>query len=65
MHKKLALVSHPSDALTIRSTRRILLARETIRTLTSHELSQAAGGEGVGDKVNCPCGSTTSSTTNY
>jgi hypothetical protein len=46
---KIANVSQTSDRLPNCPTKRILLSRETIRTLTSEELSQVAGG--------CPTGS--------
>jgi hypothetical protein len=52
MRKKLVLASQLSD----HPTRRILLSRETVRTLISKELSQAAAGN-----LECPCGSDTSS----
>jgi hypothetical protein len=44
MRKKLVTVSHLPERLPNRPTKRILLSRETIRTLTSEELSQAVGG---------------------
>jgi len=44
MHKKLILVSHLPTRLPNRPTKRILLSRETIRTLTSKELSQVVAG---------------------
>jgi hypothetical protein len=44
MRKKFVIVSHLSDRLPSLPARRILLSRETIRTLTSVELSQVAGG---------------------
>lgn len=57
MHKKkVVIVSRLSAPLRDRPTRRILLSRETIRTLTAEELSRAAGGG-----EHCPCGSDTSS----
>jgi hypothetical protein len=56
MHKKRVIGSRLPD----RQKKRILLARETIRTLTSEELSQAVGGSEI-DHTGCPCGSRTSS----
>jgi hypothetical protein len=47
MRKKTVIVSYLSEHLPGRSTKRILLSRETIRTLTSKELSRIVGG-------NCP-----------
>jgi hypothetical protein len=48
MHKKLVIVSHLPRPLPgrpgSRPASRILLSRETIRTLTSEELSQVVGG---------------------
>lgn len=44
MRKKLVIVSKLPARLPNRSSRGILLSRETIRTLTSEELSQAVGG---------------------
>jgi hypothetical protein len=44
MHKKKVIVSYLPHRLPHGPARRILLSRETIRTLSSDELSQAAGG---------------------
>jgi hypothetical protein len=44
MRKKIIIVSYLPNRLPSRPARRILLSRETIRTLTSDELSQAVGG---------------------
>jgi hypothetical protein len=55
MRKKLAtvsLLSDVSDRLPRHATRRIVLSREAIRTLTSDELSLVAGG--------CPTGMSSS-----
>jgi len=52
MRKKLVIVSKLPARLPNRSSRGILLSRETIRTLSSEELSQAAGGG-----VTCKTGS--------
>lgn len=44
MHKKKVIVSRLPDRLPNQPGRRILLSRETIRKLTSEELSQVVGG---------------------
>jgi hypothetical protein len=56
MHKKFIVVSHLPARLPGRVAKRILLSRETIRTLTSNELTQAVGGN-----EECPCTSTAGS----
>jgi hypothetical protein len=57
MRKKLIIVSHLPGRLPNNPTKRILLSRETIRTLTPDELSRAGGadGDGIGG---CNTGST-------
>jgi hypothetical protein len=42
--KQIAIVSGQPDRLPNRRTKRLLLSRETVRMLTSEELSQAVGG---------------------
>jgi len=44
MHKKIIIGSDRPERRPNRPTKRILLSRETIRTLTSKELSQVIGG---------------------
>jgi hypothetical protein len=44
MRKKVIVVSYLPHRLPSHPAKRILLSRETIRTLSSEELSQAAGG---------------------
>jgi len=52
MHKKRVIVSRLPAPLPVGPAKRILLSRETIRTLTPEQLSQAVGGDQT-----CPCGS--------
>lgn len=51
MRKKIVTVSHLPYRLPKNPTKRLLLSRETMRTLTSEELSQVAGAGA------CPTGS--------